>query len=177
MARTIVIAGASDGIGAAAARQLHEAGERVVVVGRNPGKTQRIAGELGVEHHVADFAELGQVRALAAALLDTCPRIDVLANNAGGIFAERTTTVDGFELARLDLEQRREGDVLGQSQSGSRSQLRLLRLLRDEDVIVAARADAVELVAADPVLERHDALREVVAALAENERADYLGKT
>ena len=86
-------------------------------------------------------------------------------------------TVDGFELARLDLEQRREGDVLGQSQSGSRSQLRLLRLLRDEDVIVAARADAVELVAADPVLERHDALREVVAALAENERADYLGKT
>ena len=97
MPRTIVITGASDGIGAAAARQLHEAGERVVVVGRNPGKTRRTADELGVEHHVADFADLGQVRALAAALLETCPRIDVLANNAGGIFAERTTTVDGFE--------------------------------------------------------------------------------
>lgn len=97
MPRTIVITGASDGIGAAAARQLHEAGERVVVVGRNPEKTRRVADDLGVERHVADFADLAQVRALADALRDSCSRIDVLANNAGGIFAERTTTVDGFE--------------------------------------------------------------------------------
>jgi ATP-dependent DNA helicase RecG len=87
------------------------------------------------------------------------------------------STLDGFELARLDLEQRREGDVLGQSQSGSRSQLKLLRLLRDEDVIDAARADAVALVAGDPALDRHPALRAAAEALAENQRAEYLGKT
>jgi ATP-dependent DNA helicase RecG len=85
-------------------------------------------------------------------------------------------TTDGFELARLDLEQRREGDVLGESQSGRRSQLRLLRLLRDEDVIDMARGDAAELVAADPLLDRHPALRAAAAALADD-RGDYLGKT
>ncbi|HWC34793.1 MAG TPA: ATP-dependent DNA helicase RecG [Mycobacteriales bacterium] len=86
-------------------------------------------------------------------------------------------TIDGFELARLDLEQRREGDVLGESQSGRRSQLKLLRLLRDEAVIDAARADAIELVGSDPTLERHEPLREAAAALADDQRADYLGKT
>jgi NAD(P)-dependent dehydrogenase (short-subunit alcohol dehydrogenase family) len=98
MTRTIVITGASDGIGAASARQLHEAGEQVIVVGRDPGKTARVANELGVPFHVADFAELDQVRTLAADLLDAYPRIDVLANNAGGVFRERRVTVDGFEL-------------------------------------------------------------------------------
>jgi ATP-dependent DNA helicase RecG len=67
--------------------------------------------------------------------------------------------------------------VLGQSQSGRRSQLKLLRLLRDEDVIDMARADAVALVDSDPTLERHDRLREAAAALAADDRADYLGKT
>jgi ATP-dependent DNA helicase RecG len=86
------------------------------------------------------------------------------------------STLDGFELARLDLEQRREGDVLGQSQSGTRSQLKLLRLLRDEEVIVGARADAIALVAADPTLERHPALRRAAESLAADQRADYLGK-
>jgi NAD(P)-dependent dehydrogenase (short-subunit alcohol dehydrogenase family) len=95
--RTIVITGASDGIGAAAARQLHEAGERVVVVGRSPEKTRAVAGSLGVDGHVADFADLEQVRALAATLLERYPRIDVLANNAGGIMGRRRLTVDGFE--------------------------------------------------------------------------------
>jgi ATP-dependent DNA helicase RecG len=85
-------------------------------------------------------------------------------------------TLDGFQLARLDLEQRREGDVLGQSQSGRRSQLKLLRLLRDEDVIMTARADAVDLVADDPLLDRHVQLHAAVAALAADQRADYLGK-
>ncbi|MET0304220.1 MAG: SDR family NAD(P)-dependent oxidoreductase [Microbacteriaceae bacterium] len=96
--RTIVVTGASDGIGAAAARAFADQGDRVVVIGRDPGKVEAVSSELGADSHVADFAELDQVRALADALLATCPRIDVLANNAGGIFSSsRTTTVDGHE--------------------------------------------------------------------------------
>lgn len=98
MPRTIVITGASDGIGAASARQLHEIGEEVVIVGRNPDKTRRVADALGAASFVADFSDLAQVRELAASLLAAYPRIDVLANNAGGIFDERRTTVDGFEV-------------------------------------------------------------------------------
>ena len=67
-------------------------------------------------------------------------------------------TLDGFELSRLDLEQRREGDVLGSSQSGHRSSLRLLSVLRDEDVIAAAREEATALVEADPQLSREPGL-------------------
>ncbi len=85
-------------------------------------------------------------------------------------------TLDGFALARLDLEQRREGDVLGAAQSGRRSSLRLLRLLPDEEVIRAARQEAVELVEADPRLERHPALAAAVAELVPEERAEYLEK-
>jgi NAD(P)-dependent dehydrogenase (short-subunit alcohol dehydrogenase family) len=95
--RTIIITGASDGIGAAAARTLTEAGDTVVVVGRSPQKTAAIARELGAEYHVADFSRLDEVRGLAATLLENHPRIDVLANNAGGIMGEREVTVDGFE--------------------------------------------------------------------------------
>ncbi|MEY3728834.1 MAG: hypothetical protein RL315_449, partial [Actinomycetota bacterium] len=51
-------------------------------------------------------------------------------------------TLDGFELARIDLDQRREGDVLGVSQSGTRSHLKLLRVLRDEEIIIKARSAA-----------------------------------
>ncbi|GAA1937828.1 SDR family oxidoreductase [Microbacterium aoyamense] len=98
MPRTIVITGASDGIGAAAARQLHAAGEEVVVVGRDPAKTAAIAGELGVASYVADYSELAQVRTLAADLRANHPRIDVLANNAGGVFGERRVTGDGYEI-------------------------------------------------------------------------------
>ena len=85
-------------------------------------------------------------------------------------------TSDGFELARLDLEQRREGDVLGVAQSGSRSQLRLLSLRRDEALIVNARLEAMDLVAADPQLREHPLLAAQVAALAADERAQYLDK-
>ena len=85
-------------------------------------------------------------------------------------------TTDGFELARLDVEQRREGDILGVAQSGRRSQLRLLSLLRDEDLIAAARAEAADLIAADPDLTASPALAARVAALAEDERAEYLEK-
>jgi ATP-dependent DNA helicase RecG len=73
-------------------------------------------------------------------------------------------TLDGFELARADLEQRSEGDVLGASQSGRASSLKLLRVLRDEKLIDAARHDAMALVAQDPQLEAHQALREALAA-------------
>ncbi|WP_411375791.1 SDR family NAD(P)-dependent oxidoreductase [Arthrobacter sp. MPF02] len=95
--RTIVITGASDGIGAAAARTLAQAGDQVVVVGRSEEKTRALAKELNADYFLADFAELDQVRALAAQLKSDYPRIDVLANNAGGIMGERTLTVDGNE--------------------------------------------------------------------------------
>jgi NAD(P)-dependent dehydrogenase (short-subunit alcohol dehydrogenase family) len=92
---TIIITGASDGIGAAAARQLRR-GHRVVVVGRSPEKTAAVAAEIDAPFHLADYGDLAQVRALASELLTAYPRIDVLANNAGGIFT-RETTVDGFD--------------------------------------------------------------------------------
>ncbi|MCO6011282.1 ATP-dependent DNA helicase RecG [Actinoallomurus purpureus] len=87
------------------------------------------------------------------------------------------STLDGFELSRLDLEQRREGDVLGESQSGRRSSLRLLTLLRDEEIINAARAEAGALVEQDPELADHPALAAELAALIDEERAEYLDKT
>jgi NAD(P)-dependent dehydrogenase (short-subunit alcohol dehydrogenase family) len=97
MPKTIVITGASDGIGAAGARQLHKDGNRVVIVGRSPQKTRAIADELGADYLIADFTALDDVRKLAADLDNAYPRIDVLVNNAGGIFGDRTKTVDGFE--------------------------------------------------------------------------------
>jgi NAD(P)-dependent dehydrogenase (short-subunit alcohol dehydrogenase family) len=94
---TIVITGASDGIGAAAAARLSRSGENVVVVGRSPQKTTAVATRLGADHFVADFTDLAQVRNLAKQLLDRYPRIDVLANNAGGFMGRREVTVDGHE--------------------------------------------------------------------------------
>jgi ATP-dependent DNA helicase RecG len=85
-------------------------------------------------------------------------------------------TTDGFELSRVDLEQRREGDVLGATQSGTRSSLKLLRLLRDEDVIRDARDAAVGVVDGDPELARHPALAQAVKDLVDAERAEYLEK-
>jgi ATP-dependent DNA helicase RecG len=85
-------------------------------------------------------------------------------------------TTDGFELARLDLEQRREGDILGAAQSGRRSQLRLLSVLRDEALIDEARTDAQALVQADPDLAGHPLLAAEVAALIGQDRAEYLEK-
>jgi ATP-dependent DNA helicase RecG len=85
-------------------------------------------------------------------------------------------TVDGFRLAEIDLEQRREGDVLGASQSGRRSHLQLLSLLRDEKLIREARTAAIGLLGDDPELSRHPALREAIASLVDEERAEYLEK-
>jgi NAD(P)-dependent dehydrogenase (short-subunit alcohol dehydrogenase family) len=95
--RTIVVTGASDGLGAAAAKRLSRSGENVVVVGRSPQKTAAVASDIGADHFVTDFADLTQVRALADELLARYPRIDVLANNAGGMLGERQITVDGHE--------------------------------------------------------------------------------
>ena len=83
-------------------------------------------------------------------------------------------TLDGFELARVDLEQRREGDVLGAAQSGGRSSLRLLRVLRDERTIEQARHDATEIVTADPDLAGHPALAAAIRDLLDPEREAYL---
>ncbi len=85
-------------------------------------------------------------------------------------------TVDGFELSRLDLEQRREGDVLGAAQSGRRSSLRSLAVVRDEAVIRAARDAASELVEADPQLRAEPDLAAAVADLLDADRAGYLEK-
>ncbi len=85
-------------------------------------------------------------------------------------------TLDGFELARVDLEQRREGDVLGASQSGGKSSLRLLRVLRDEKVIEQARHEAGALVAADPGLDGQPALHQALEELLGPEREAYLEK-
>jgi ATP-dependent DNA helicase RecG len=85
-------------------------------------------------------------------------------------------TLDGFALSRVDLEQRREGDVLGAAQSGRRSSLKMLQLLRDEDVIETAREAAADLLARDPELTAHQALKTELDALVDDERAEYLEK-
>ncbi|MFE8946648.1 ATP-dependent DNA helicase RecG [Streptomyces sp. NPDC007856] len=85
-------------------------------------------------------------------------------------------TLDGFELSRIDLEQRREGDVLGQAQSGARSSLRVLAVIEDEEVIAEARQEATALVTADPELERLPGLRTALDALLDEEREQYLEK-
>ena len=97
ISKTIVITGASDGIGAAAARKLKADGHLVVVVGRDANKTKTVANEINAPYEIADFSELGQVTALAAALDSKYEKIEVLANNAGVMFGNFAKTVDGFE--------------------------------------------------------------------------------
>ena len=86
-------------------------------------------------------------------------------------------TTDGFELSRYDLAARREGDVLGAAQSGSRRSLRLLSVLEHEDVILRAREEATRLVAVDPDLTDHPVLADQLAREFDDEHADYLEKT
>ncbi|WFB85656.1 MULTISPECIES: ATP-dependent DNA helicase RecG [Streptomyces] len=85
-------------------------------------------------------------------------------------------TFDGFELSRIDLEQRREGDVLGQAQSGARTSLRVLAVIEDEEIIAEARQEAAAVVAADPELTGLPALRTALDALLDDEREQYLEK-
>ncbi|TWH73917.1 ATP-dependent DNA helicase RecG [Modestobacter roseus] len=94
----------------------------------------------------------------------------------GQRLAAVAATTDGFELARLDLETRREGDVLGAAQSGRRSGVRLLSLLDDEHLIAEARVEATRLVEEGRGLADHPELAAAVAALALDDRADYLEK-
>ena len=96
--RVIVVTGASDGIGAAAAQTLNSLGHRVIVVGRSPEKTRAVAEGIGASFYLADYTKFTDVRALARRLLGDLPRIDVLANNAGGIMGARTLTQDGHEM-------------------------------------------------------------------------------
>ncbi|GLW48411.1 ATP-dependent DNA helicase RecG [Streptomyces sp. NBRC 14336] len=85
-------------------------------------------------------------------------------------------TLDGFELSRIDLEQRREGDVLGQAQSGARTSLRMLAVIEDEEIIAEAREEATAVVAADPELTGLPGLRTALDALLDEEREQYLEK-
>ncbi|MGK5548554.1 ATP-dependent DNA helicase RecG [Streptomyces sp. URMC 127] len=98
------------------------------------------------------------------------------ASPARARLAAVAATLDGFELSRIDLEQRREGDVLGQAQSGVRSSLRMLTVIDDEEIIAAAREEAAAVVAADPGLEGLPELRTALDALLDEEREQYLDK-
>jgi len=105
----------------------------------------------------------------------------VTAADQGSLARERVeavaATLDGFELANIDLELRREGDVLGSRQSGGRSSLRLLRVASDGELISEARVAAEETLDADPSLSQHPALQAALARrLDESERA-FLGKS
>lgn len=97
MTKTIVLTGASSGIGANAAGRLAAAGWDVAVVGRNPERTRAVAQEVGGTAFLADYDRLDDVRALAASLSQRYERIDVLANNAGGLIHERGLSADGHE--------------------------------------------------------------------------------
>jgi ATP-dependent DNA helicase RecG len=85
-------------------------------------------------------------------------------------------TLDGFELSRVDLRQRREGDILGTAQSGTRSRVRLLSLLEHEDLIRRAREEATSLIERDPELASCPPLAAAVQAQLDEERARYLEK-
>ncbi len=85
-------------------------------------------------------------------------------------------TQDGFELSRIDLEQRREGDVLGASQSGNRSHLRLLRVLRDEHLIEEARSVAAQLLESEGSLEGYPLLKNELEILKKDNSSTYIDK-
>lgn len=95
--KTIVITGASDGIGKAAAKKLKELGHNVIIVGRSKEKTENVAKELDCPYYLADFARFSDVVALADEL-NKLDRIDVLANNAGAVIPKLIKTVDGNEM-------------------------------------------------------------------------------
>jgi retinol dehydrogenase 12 len=96
--KTVVVTGASSGIGAAAAAELARRGAMVVPVGRDPKRTASLARRIGAEPVTADFASMDEVRRLAGLLLERHERIDVLVNNAGLVSGRRTVTADGLEL-------------------------------------------------------------------------------
>ncbi|MBY4572879.1 short-chain dehydrogenase [Gordonia paraffinivorans] len=95
--RTIVLTGASDGIGAIAARALAGPSTNLILVGRSAKKLEPIAAETGATPFTADYSRLSEVRDLAARIADTVDSIDVLMNNAGGTFNPAQRTPDGHE--------------------------------------------------------------------------------
>ena len=104
--KTVLITGATAGIGRATAAQLARQGAQVTIIGRDPGKTSRTAAEIRtqtgsthVDYLIADLSALAEVRRLASEFAQRCPKLDVLINNVGGIWATRRTTVDGLEYA------------------------------------------------------------------------------
>jgi ATP-dependent DNA helicase RecG len=113
----------------------------------------------------------------------TVPGLCLLVSSASqdSVSMQRLTavaaTLDGFELARIDLEQRKEGDVLGRSQSGGKSHLRLLRVLRDEELIDQARQVANEILKKDPELIDLPNLRAEVEKLKSDEAARFMDKS
>jgi NAD(P)-dependent dehydrogenase (short-subunit alcohol dehydrogenase family) len=98
MKKTIIITGASDGIGKAAARKLKRLGNEVVIVGRSKEKTEALAKELGSKYYTADFSSLEEVTKLAKQLEKDVPRIDVLVNNAGAVLGKRELSFEGNEM-------------------------------------------------------------------------------
>jgi NAD(P)-dependent dehydrogenase (short-subunit alcohol dehydrogenase family) len=96
--KTVVVTGASSGIGRVTALRLAAAGARVLVHGRSPERTADIARRVGTEPLVADCASLDQVRSLAARILGQTDHIDVMLHNAGAVIGKRTLTADGHEL-------------------------------------------------------------------------------
>ena len=102
--KTVMVTGATDGIGLVTARAMAEQGARVLLVGRNEQKGQRAlrtirqaANRAEIVFHRADLSRLSEIRRLATIVAETEPQLDVLVNNAGGIFSERQETADGFE--------------------------------------------------------------------------------
>ena len=98
----------------------------------------------------------------------------------GGVSRERldavASTTDGFELSRIDLAQRREGDILGAAQSGSKSTLRFLRALADAEIIERAREDARSVVEKDPTLAKHPSLARTIDRALDADREAFLGR-
>ena len=104
----------------------------------------------------------------------------VTTQDAEGVSRERlnavASTTDGFELSRIDLEQRREGDILGAAQSGNKSTLKLLRALTDAKLIEKAREDAFSLVEKDPTLAQHPDLARTIDRALDADREAFLGR-
>ncbi len=98
MSPVAIVTGASSGIGANAAQRLAEAGWDVAIVGRNPERTRAVASHIGATAFLADYDRLDDVRELAASLLQRFDRIDLLANNAGGLIPKREVSTDGHEV-------------------------------------------------------------------------------
>ncbi len=103
--KVCLITGGTDGIGKAAAYALALQGAKLLVHGRDPGKGARAVAELkarsgnpAIDFLQADFSSLADVRRLAAQVMEHAPRVDVLVNNAGGIFGKRTLSTDGYEM-------------------------------------------------------------------------------